>query len=118
MTPAKTISNYAQVVKMVVASAIGDNGDKLYPRKWNHEFIDLPDVAGQRTPTFTAQEVEKILAAAEGQMRMPRHATGSNRPENWRSTRAVLPRLCAIAFCCADSERGFSWQFLSATDSS
>ncbi len=40
----KTIWNYAQVVKMVVASAIGDDGEEIYPRKWNHEFIDLPVV--------------------------------------------------------------------------
>jgi integrase len=67
---AKSISNYAQVVKMVVASAIGDNGDELHPRKWNHEFIDLPDVANQRTPTFTPEDVENIISAAEGQYRV------------------------------------------------
>jgi integrase len=63
----KTISNYAQVVKMVVASAIGDDGEELYPRKWNHEFIDLPDVAGQRTPTFTSDEIQQIVLRADGQ---------------------------------------------------
>jgi len=66
----KTISNYAQVVKMVVASAIGDDGDELYPRKWNHDFIDLPEVGDQRTPMFTAEEIERIIQAAEGQHRM------------------------------------------------
>lgn len=66
----KSISNYAQVVKMVVASAIGDDGEELYPRKWNHDFIDLPDVAGQRTPVFTSEEVQQIISKAEGQYRM------------------------------------------------
>jgi integrase len=66
----KSIWNYAQVVKMVVASAIGNDGDELYPRKWNHEFIDLPEVADQRTPTFTAQELEKILLATDAQHEM------------------------------------------------
>jgi integrase len=65
----KTITNYVQVVKMVVASAIGDDGEEIYPRKWNSEFIDLPTVAAQHTPTFTAQEIEKILAISEGQFR-------------------------------------------------
>lgn len=63
----KTIWNYVQVVKMVIASAIGDDGEELYPRKWNHEFIDLPDVTGQRTPIFTSTEVEQIVAQATGQ---------------------------------------------------
>ena len=66
----KTIWNYTQVVKMVVASAIGDDGEQLYPRKWNHEFIDLPDVVSQRTPTFTSAEVEQIISKAEGQSRV------------------------------------------------
>jgi integrase len=65
----KTIWNYTQVAKMVVASAIGEDGEQLYPRKWNHEFIDLPDVVGQCTPIFTQAEVEKIIAGSEGQYR-------------------------------------------------
>ena len=64
----KTIWNYVQVVKMIVASAIGDDGEELYLRKWNHEFIDLPDVAGQRTPTFTSEEVQQIVSGADGQL--------------------------------------------------
>ena len=31
---AKTISNYVQVVKMVVASAVNDKGEEIYPVKW------------------------------------------------------------------------------------
>lgn len=64
---AKTISNYIQVVKMVVASAVNDKGEPIYPVKWNHDFIDLPEVKGQRTPCFAAEEVEMIVARAEGQ---------------------------------------------------
>jgi integrase len=63
----KTILNYVQVVKMVVASAIGKDGEEIYPRKWNHEFIDMPVVAGQRTPTFTAEEIQQIISRADGQ---------------------------------------------------
>jgi integrase len=66
----KTITLYAAVLKMVIASAIGPEGEQLYPRKWNHEFVDLPMVANQRTPTFTAQEVEQIIATSEGQFRV------------------------------------------------
>ncbi len=64
---AKSIGNYVQVIKMVVASVMDENGDVLYPRKWNHDFMDLPVVGDQRTPTFAADEVTSICAKAEGQ---------------------------------------------------
>ena len=48
----KTIDNYAGVVKMVVASAVDQEGEEVYPRKWNHQFIDMPIVerSKQNTP--------------------------------------------------------------------
>jgi integrase len=63
----KTIVNHAQVVKMVVASAVNVNGDELYPRKWNHEFIQLPivDKARQNRPTVTTAELEAILSGVK-----------------------------------------------------
>jgi hypothetical protein len=64
---AKTVSNYAQVVKMVVASAIDENGEAIFPVKWNHDFIDLPEIADQNTPVFTAGEVTTIIKKAEHQ---------------------------------------------------
>lgn len=64
---AKTIVNYSQVVKMVIASAVNADGDQLYPRKWNHEFIGLPIVEKEKQyrPTVTQTEVEEILADAK-----------------------------------------------------
>ena len=55
----KTIVDIVAVAKMVVASARDDNGKRLYPREWNHEFIDLPVVKSkdQDTPTVEAGEV-------------------------------------------------------------
>ena len=67
---AKTISNYVQVVKMVVASAVNDNGEEIYPVKWNHDFMDLPEVKDQRTPCFTAEEISRIVSKAEGQYKV------------------------------------------------
>lgn len=58
----KSINNYVQVVKMVVASAVDDDGEELYPVKWKNDFMDLPHVRDQRTPSFTAAEVEAIVA--------------------------------------------------------
>ena len=66
----KTIKNVVQVVKMVVASATNDEGDQIYPRKWNHEFIDLPEVTDQHTPTFSAEDVQTIVSSAKGQYRV------------------------------------------------
>ena len=66
---AKSIGNYVQVVKMVVASAVNEQGEELYPRKWNAEFIDMPAVSKQqqRRPTLTGDVVTAILAVTKKQ---------------------------------------------------
>ena len=71
MSPA-SIKNICLVVKLVKASAVDENGDELYPMKWNAEFIDAPvvDARKQNTPSLTGEEVTKILAAIEAEMRM------------------------------------------------
>jgi integrase len=68
----KTISNYAQVVKMVVASALTEDGEPIYARKWNHDFIGLPIVERekQHRPTVTEAEVGEILAGVKGRSHM------------------------------------------------
>ncbi len=63
----KTISNYIGLVKLVVASAIDNNGDELFPRKWNHEFLDLPLVENQHQPTFTPETMTSVVQKADGQ---------------------------------------------------
>ena len=52
----KTIENYLQVPKMVVASVVDDDGNQVYPRKWNHDFMDVPLVekSKQNTPSFSS----------------------------------------------------------------
>ena len=49
-----------------------DDGNELYPTKWNHEFIDMPivDETKQRKPTFTGDEVTAIAKAATGRLQM------------------------------------------------
>src|ERR1039458_1794870 len=68
----KSIVEIVAVVKHVVASAQDDNGGQLYPRNWNHEFIDLPLVKSnaQNTPTLEPQEVSSILEKSEGRYRV------------------------------------------------
>jgi hypothetical protein len=76
---AQSMHNYIKVVKMVVASAVDDDGNQRYPRKWNHEYIDLPEIKIQRTHSFTSEELSKVAASAE------------TTPDALRSTRRQRP---------------------------
>jgi hypothetical protein len=51
------------VVKLVVTSAVDEEGDQLRPRVWNHEFIQLPLVIKekQNRPTITETEISALL---------------------------------------------------------
>ncbi len=63
---AKTIVNYAQVPKMVVAPVVTADGEQIYPRKWNHDFVGLPiiDPNKQHRPTVTETEVSALITSA------------------------------------------------------
>jgi integrase len=63
----QTMTTYVNLVKLVVSSAIDDNGDELFPRKWNNEFIDLPVIENQHQPTFTEQTMSSVVQKATGQ---------------------------------------------------
>jgi hypothetical protein len=58
------IRGYANVVKMVVASAINEEGEELCPRKWYHSFIDLPRISNPKQPSFRGEVVARIVASA------------------------------------------------------
>jgi hypothetical protein len=66
LSPA-TIRDYTNIAKSVVASAINDDGEPLFPRKWNEEYIDAPMIDAQNQPTTNSEGVETILAKATGQ---------------------------------------------------
>ncbi len=68
---AKTIVTYSQVVKMVVASAVDSNGDEIYPRKWNHDFVGMPIVQKEKQPRPTVTEAEVVTILANSS---PRYA--------------------------------------------
>ena len=67
---AKSVNSYAGLVKLVVASAIDQHGEQLYPRKWNHDFIEMPLITNQHRPTFTSEQVTSILSKTKGQAQM------------------------------------------------
>jgi integrase len=56
---AKTIVSYSLVPKLVVASVVTADGEQVYPRKWNHDFVGLPiiDPSEQHRPTVTKDKV-------------------------------------------------------------
>src|SRR5260370_41015143 len=63
----KTVNTYSQVVKSVVASAVNEEGEQHFPRKWNREFVDMPvvDKSKQNTPHFTSEVIAGILASTK-----------------------------------------------------
>ena len=67
---AATIRDYTNVAKGVVASAINENGEELFPRKWNDEYIDAPVIDSQRQPSTTSEGLTAIIAHARGQFQM------------------------------------------------
>jgi integrase len=66
----KMVGNVIQVVKMVVASAVNENGEEIHPRSWNHEFMDLPEVKHQRQPAHSSEMMTAIVAGSEGREKM------------------------------------------------
>ena len=69
LSPA-SVRDYVNIVKGVVASAINEDGEELFPRTWNEEYIDAPLVKHQRQPTTNGEGVTAILNAATGQYRV------------------------------------------------
>jgi len=65
---AKTIENYVAAAKLVVASAVDAEGEPLYPRKWNDEFIGVPIVekGKQKRQTVTGEEITDIVSRSKG----------------------------------------------------
>ena len=66
----ESVRNVVQVITMVKASAVDEDGNEIYPYKWNFEFAQVPVVENQRTPMFTGGEIAKLIARAEGQGRV------------------------------------------------
>jgi integrase len=66
---AATINSIFSTVKQIVASAVDENGNQLYQRAWNADFIDLPVIskANQNTPVSTPQSIQEAIRRAKGQ---------------------------------------------------
>jgi integrase len=67
---ASAIRSYTNAVKMVVASAVNEEGEVLHPRQWNHSFIDLPKDNHPHRPGITGKVATDVVASADGQCRV------------------------------------------------
>ena len=69
----KSVSNYIQVAKAVVASAKDSKTRKqIYPVVWDYEYLDMPEVkkSKQHRPVFTSDVVTGIVAVSKRKYRM------------------------------------------------
>lgn len=63
---AKTINEVSGAVRASIASVVDpQTGEKVYPRVWNADFIDAPEIANQSQPSVTVSELEAALAASD-----------------------------------------------------
>ena len=67
---AAAIRDYSNITKAVVASAVDENGEEQYPRKWNDEYIDAPPVVKQHQPTIDVAGINSLLETTSGRGRM------------------------------------------------
>lgn len=67
-----TIRNILMIAKLVVASAVDGDGNRLFLRAWNRKFIGAPRVVAtkQHRPRFTAEQVSQIVKTATGRTQM------------------------------------------------
>jgi len=61
----KTINEIAGTVKQIVASVVNENGDELFQKCWNADFIDAPTVEAQHQPCATAEQIEKAIKESD-----------------------------------------------------
>jgi integrase len=62
-----TLAQHILIIKLIIASATDEEGEKLFPRAWNRRLINAPRVERdkQHTPCLTRDEVETLLRKAK-----------------------------------------------------
>jgi len=68
----KSIANYFQVVKMVIASATNEDGEELHPRSWAKMQLVIPKVnkKKQHRPSVEEQTVNGLIANSHDMKQM------------------------------------------------
>jgi integrase len=119
---AKTVNELLAVVKAVVASAVdSQTGDPLYPRTWNHSFIDAPTISGQKQPCATAEEVNRAITNATSHQEqlfyallagaglrvaeaLSIHVSGTEDQTSWDQSTSTIA-VCSSIYCGKEQNR-------------
>jgi integrase len=113
---ASAIRSYTNAVKMVVASAVNEEGDALHPRKWNHDFIDLPEDKNPKQPIFTSDVVTGIVAGPQTKQMLMFHtlcaAAGLRFGEALGIDLKYISSDCSTITICQKAWRGQIHSFL------
>ena len=62
----KSVNEIAAFVRAIVAFPVNENGDRLFPRDWNFNFVDLPVIQNQKQSTVTPSQLGAILGSKHG----------------------------------------------------
>lgn len=65
----KSITELSAFVRSIVASVLDDDGNQVYRRNWNLDFVDVPPVKKQRQPTVTEEFLQNILGNRTAKVR-------------------------------------------------
>lgn len=70
LSPA-TINLAVTLVKQIVKSAVDANGNALYPRVWNPDFIDAPVIvrSEQKAPITPSKAISQAISRASGEVK-------------------------------------------------
>ena len=55
-----TVRGFVKLIKQIVASCVDDDANQLFPRKWDDQFIDLPELGVQNTPSFRSETMSGL----------------------------------------------------------
>jgi integrase len=66
-----SIAGVTNCVKGIVKSAVNAEGEFLFPRQWNNDFIDAPPVNSrdQKAPVLSREALQEAISRTEGQFR-------------------------------------------------
>jgi hypothetical protein len=95
-------------MKLVVASAVDDNGDQIHPRKWNSEFMQLPIVDREQQKRQTVSELVCLASLKDKTRKVSQILTARTMHEksSRRNTQASTP--ARNRGTCP--QRAFSWK--------
>ena len=57
----KSIAEISAFTRSIVGSVLDADGNQVYPRTWNQEFVDAPPIAGQHQPVCTKEMIKEAM---------------------------------------------------------